>query len=188
MSNAAVLERKKPTLKRASDLKKEFDSRSITPDQTKPINLGSNLEDPFVRPDPDIFVPENDVLPADLDKLAFNEEPVKILIHRSGEKFSPKTTDLVAVNGIKAEMLFRNGWVQMGFLPRGVPLYTKRKYVEQLAHSKTTSYATRHEGTEVERPQNWTDPNTTPSVLFSVLEDKNPLGVEWLSEILRNQS
>jgi hypothetical protein len=193
MSNAVAekpekLERKRPTLKRAADLKKEFDSRSVKMDQKPAIDMGSNLEDPFER-NPDIFVPENDILPEDLDLLAFNEEPVKIMIHRSAEmKFQPKTTDLICVNGIKAEMLFRNGWVQIGYLPRGQAVYTKRKYVEQLAHAKVDHVSTEHEGTEVERPKNFTKIVTSASCTFSVLEDKNPRGAAWLEAILRNQS
>jgi hypothetical protein len=182
------LERKRQTLKRASDLKKEFDSRSVKMDQKAPIDMGSDLTDPINR-EPDIFVPENDVLPEDLDLLAFNEEPVTILIHKSQEmKFQPKTTDLICVNGIKAEMLLRRGWVQIGYLPRGVPFITKRKYVEQLAHAKVDHISTEHEGTEVERPKNFTNIVTSAACTFSLIEDKNPRGVAWLTSLLRNQA
>lgn len=190
MSNSAIAEKiaRKPkvNLKRASDLRRDFESGNVKIDQKPRIempDIGENLER-----EPDIIVPENEVLKAELDKLAFNEEPVKIIIHRSGEKFQPKTTDLIAVNGKKAEMLFRNGWVQIGYLPRGVAFYTKRKYVEQLAHAKVDNIQTQHEDATVERPKNWIDRSTTASALFAVLEDKNPLGIPWLEELLRSQA
>ncbi len=189
MSSAVAekLERKpKVHLKRAADLRRDFESASVKIDQKPSITvpeLGETLDR-----DGDIIVPENEVLKAELDQLAFNEEEIKIIIHRSGEKFQPKTTDLIAVNGKKAEMKFRNGWIQIGYLPRGVPLWTKRKYVEQLAHAKVDNIQTDHDDATVERPQNRIDRTTSAVAMFAVLEDKNPLGIPWLEALLRSQA
>jgi hypothetical protein len=111
------------------------------------------------------------------------------LIHRSIDpKFSPNCTDYIAVNGVAAEMLFKNGWIKLGYLPRGIPFYTKRKYVEVIAKSKMTQWSTRVEEKVNEDPMNYTDPVTSATLAFSVLEDKNPKGAEWLVTLLRQES
>lgn len=163
---------------------KEFDSRSVKIDQKPSINMGQ-LDDPLPEISTDI-VTEQQLKKDQADKLAFSNEKIKILIHRSGESFAPRCTDYIAVNGKGAEMLFKNGWVELGYLPRGYPFYTKRKYVEQLAHAKIDRIETR----VVERGQdrdNYTDRITSSVASFVVLEDPNPLGAPWLESILRNQ-
>jgi hypothetical protein len=162
---------------------KEVDSRSINPRQKPDIEMPSL--DVEMERTPELVAVETPLLKADYDKLAFNEEPVTILIHRSGEKFSPGCTDLISINGTKAEMLFKNGWVQIGYLPRGIGITTKRKYVEALAGAKTDTVSTRvieHDG---EDPRNTVERVTVNVCAFSVLEDKNPIGAEWLGQLLR---
>lgn len=166
---------------------KEFDSRSVEPNQKSTIVMPP-IADPVERK-PEIVIPETQLMKDDLEKLAFSEEPIKIFIHRSGEKFSPRTTDLVAVNGIKAEMLFKNGWVQIGYLPRGQEIIVKRKYVEQLAHAKMDNITTVVTGNTGmgEDTVNKVERVTTSVCQFSVLHDPNPKGIEWLSQLLRMQ-
>ena len=113
--------------------------------------------------------------------------PTRDDIHRSGERFASSVTDYIAVNGKPAEMLFKNGWVPIGYLPRGVVITTKRKYLERLAASKKDEVHTNvveHPGQD---PQNLVDRYTTSTLPFSLIEDKNPLGAEWLSQLLRQQ-
>ena len=163
----------------------EFDSRSI-PSPAPTTTAIPDLNEP-IRHEEDVVVPEGPLLKKHADALAFGEEAVTIMIHRSAEKFSPRCTDLIAVNGKMAEMLFRNGWVQIGYLPRGIEVTTKRKYVEQLASSKVNHINVISGQVGDENPRNEIEKITTPTCTFSVIEDKNPLGREWLSGLLRRE-
>jgi len=168
---------------KASQLHKEHDSRAHAPAQKPAVvipPLGTEIERT-----PDIIVSETPLTSKDLDRLAFNEEPMTIMIHRSHEKFSPRCTDFIAIQGVKAEMLFRNGWVQMGYLPRGQSFITKRKYVEALAGSKMDTIHTNVEDLPGGDTRNIVDRIVSATCTFSVIEDKNPLGAEWLARILQ---
>lgn len=169
--------------KKASQLRKEFDSRSQEPAQKPTIvmpPLGVELERT-----PELVVAEGPMVKSELDKIAFNEEPMTILIHRSHEKFSPRCTDLISINGVKAEMLLRQGWTQMGYLPRGQAFITKRKYVEVIATSKMDTIHTDVEDLPNGDKRNLVDRIVTATCTFSVIEDKNPMGVEWLTRLLQ---
>lgn len=127
------------------------------------------------------------------EALAFNEETVRILIHRSDdEDLASNVTDFIAVNGTKAEVIMHDGrWLALGYLPKGLPIYTKRKYVEQLARAKMDKVKTRIEDvTDSVGPggkENHVDRFTKAVAAFSVLEDKNPRGGEWLSRLLMSR-
>jgi len=165
--------------------KSELDSRSIPIPQKERIEMPPIHE--AVERDPEIVIPETPLIKGDFDKLAFAEEPVTILIHRSGEKFAPRTTDYVGVNGRPAEMLFKNGWIPMGYLPRGISITVKRKAVEVLARSKQDHVTTTVVERDNEDPKNFVERSTVSLTSFSMIEDKNPLGAEWLAQLLRQQ-
>jgi hypothetical protein len=176
-----------PVVRRGVKRKSELDSRSVTPEQ-KPSLKMAPINEPQERPST-IVPADPNMKDLDFDALAFSEDPIRILIHRSIDpKFSPNCTDYIAVNGVAAEMLFKNGWIKLGYLPRGIPFYTKRKYVEVIAKSKMTQWSTRVEEKVNEDPMNYTDPVTSATLAFSVLEDKNPKGAEWLVTLLRQES
>ena len=118
-----------------------------------------------------------------IDNLAFGEEAVRILIHRGQEKASSKTTDYIAVNGTPAEILFRNGWVPMGYLPKGVAFTTKRKYVAVIASSRIEGITTTVIERDKEDPNNVIERTLTSPLPFVVLEDANPRGAEWLQGV-----
>jgi hypothetical protein len=184
MSDAAIAEPivRKKKLKRLSEL----DSRSVDIPQKERIVLPPITES--VEREETIVLPEAPLVTADIDKLAFAEEPITILIHRSGERFAPRCTDYIGVNGKGAEMLFKNGWVSIGYLPRGQAIVTKRKYVEVLARAKQDNVNANYTRTnESEEPVNFVDRSTVSLCAFSVIKDENPLGAEWLSQILRQQ-
>lgn len=169
--------------KKASEITREHDSRAHEPAQKPQLviaPLGTELERT-----PEIIVSETPLLKKDIDALAFNEEPMTILIHRSNEKFSPRCTDLISVNGTKAEMLLRQGWTQMGYLPRGQAFITKRKYVEAMAGSKMDTIHPSVEHLPGGDTRNTLDRIVSATCTFSVIEDKNPLGAEWLARILQ---
>lgn len=165
--------------------KSELDTRETRIPQ-KPVLQMPGIDQAIERESPIVQV-ETPLLRDDLDKLAFAEEPVTILIHRSGEKFAPRSTDYIGVNGKGAEMLFKNGWVPIGYLPRGQSITTKRKYVEVLAKSKMDHVTTTVIERDNEDPQNLVERATVQLTTFSVIHDANPKGAEWLAQLLRMQ-
>ena len=175
---AATMERPKVVIRPSS---KEKDSRAHTPAQapsliTEPENRAEEIL-PLDRP----------LVKGEADALAFNEEPIRIIIHMEEDDQASshsRTTDLVAVNGIKAEVIIGNMWRQVGYLPKGIALYTKRKYVEQLARAKADKVSTRVEYLPDGDRRNHIDRFTKVKHPFSVLEDKNPLGAEWLERLI----
>lgn len=106
--------------------------------------------------------------------LAFNEEPVKIVVTEDGRPNAEQTIQLLC-----------NGLSQM--IIRGAPIIVKRKFVEILARAKSENIST---------PQ-YTDANGNSATKivkqaglkypFRVLEDRNPNGSVWLERVLREQ-
>jgi hypothetical protein len=115
--------------------------------------------------------------------LAFNEEPMTIRVEKSADKFAPKTVDCW-VNGKGVEVFLNGQWKSLGWLPVGVPVVTRRKYVEVLARAKPDTIQTEVEDAMVAQPRNEIARNTSTKYPFSVIEDKNPRGAAWLSKIL----
>ena len=132
-----------------------------------------------------IIVPVGAALIKDIAPgLAFAEEQLTIRIERSSDKFAPKVVD-VWVNGKGAESFVNGAWHELGFLPVGIPVITKRKYVEVMARSKTDNVTTQTGSINEENPVNHIDRITSSRTPFSVIEDKNPLGVQWLTRLLQ---
>lgn len=119
-----------------------------------------------------------------LDELAFNEEPVTIRIEPSAEKHAA-TAHPVWVNGKGAEVFQRGRWEEIGYLPAGKILIIKRKYLAVLACAKFDRIATEVDEATVENPKNVIQRFTSSAVSFSVIEDKNPKGAAWLTELIR---
>ena len=72
----------------------------------------------------------------------------------------------------KGAEIFTNGrWVEVGFLPVGEPVITKRKYVEVLAAAKHEAVNTRHDTAEAERPRNFVERTLSSRAPFSVIKD-----------------
>ncbi len=144
-------------------------------------------KDPIVdtdKYDGDIVIADKPFNKNYLDELAFQEEPVKIILNPSAEKNAP-TAFPVWVNGKGAEV-FQNGqWMEIGYLPVGLPIIIKRKYLEVIMRSKLDAVTTQHEDATVERPHNRINRSTSAVHSFSILEDKNPKGSAWAMEMLR---
>lgn len=126
-----------------------------------------------------------DVLDKDYaDKIAFFEEPVKIILHPGTEE-NAATSFPVWNNGKMAEVFQRGRWDEIGYLPLNKPIVVKRKILETIISAKITQIKTDHDS-ESRRPDGYIENKqksfTRPLNGFSVLEDKNPRGHEWLSE------
>lgn len=160
---------------------KELDTRSIRTEQ-KPDIEG----DVAVRERPDIVRADAALDKDRLDALAFMEEPVTIRLSPSTDKNAAMYFP-VWVNGKGCECWINGRWVEApnGYIPVGVMLTVKRKYVEVIARAKVDAVSTVVEGEDTDRPNNRVKRFTTPVHSFSVLEDKNPKGAAWLTEIIR---
>jgi hypothetical protein len=157
--------------------KKELHTSDLKVGQQPPIILDDNPID-----HENVILPVgNHLQPSYLASLAFAEEPVTIRIERSAEKFSPMVVD-AWVNGKGAEAFINGKWIECGFLPVGIPVITKRKYVEVLARSKVDTVNTnvvKHENHE----DNIIDRTTHSKVPFTIIKDANPVGTEWLTKL-----
>ena len=78
-----------------------------------------------------------------------------------------------------------NKWVEFGYLPVSKQLTIKRKYVEVLLRSKRDSVQTNVIERDNEDPRNLVERSTSSTALFSIIEDRNPKGAEWATELRR---
>lgn len=147
----------------------------------------------------DIILPASGVIPRGeqievLDKpltddyaaaLAFNEEPVAIMIEPGQEENSPRVID-VWVNGKGAEVLDpqTGRWNEINCLPVGGVITTKRKYVEVLARAKLDKVSTKHDDATVANPENRVVRTTSRRAVFQVMNDPSPRGREWLTRLM----
>lgn len=119
-----------------------------------------------------------------LDELAFMEEPVTIRIEPSNDKNAAGAFPAWC-NG-KAAEIFENGrWHEIGYLPVGRELIVKRKIVEIIVRAKVDTVHTQIIGQDSERPNNVINRFTSPVHSFSIIEDRNPRGPAWVSELRR---
>lgn len=178
---SAIAEAPKPVTRKVGR-SKGIHSDSVKLEQRSSVvqpPIEEKMENPFK------IEPVDRISEDELETLAFLEEPVKIHIFQSNDpNFAPLCTDYIANRGIPAEVLFKNGWVQMGYLPRGQSIYVKRKTVAQLASNRIDNIQVRVEHPKGEDPINHTTPVTTRTFQFQVLEDKNPLGPPWFERLL----
>jgi len=136
---------------------------------TTSLDLGAEREN-------DIILSDEQMLRKDyLDALAFAEEPVTIVLHRSREKFPP-THHAFYVNG------------QAEWVPVGKRHTLKRKFVEGIVRAQTIDFRTESyqiEGNEDAATVNQIMPSFSTPYSFEVLEDKNPNGRAWLEKLRR---
>ena len=160
---------------------REYSTADMPVGQLPPLKM-PNLDEPLIRVADEIEPVDTPLMTEHMKLLAFNEEPVTIRLERSGEKFAP-TQVPVQVNDRRAELLIDGKWIQIGWLPVGQVITTKRKYVEVLARSKPIDIKTEHDDANVENPENRIVRYTRSRFPFSVIRDSNPLGAEWLQRI-----
>lgn len=124
----------------------------------------------------------------DLDyaaELAFMEEAVTIRLQPSAER-NAATSFPCWVNGRGAEVLLNGRWVEFKYLPVAHILTTKRKYLEVIVRSKVDTLSTPDMDKSADQAEgNRLTRFTSPVASFSVIEDRNPKGAAWLSELMR---
>lgn len=122
-----------------------------------------------------------------LARLKFNEDPVTIIINETGKETDyPETHVPVQVQGKGAEVFYDGKWISICWLPIGQEITTKRKYLEALLRSKSETVRTQHDDATVERPRNMLRRSNTANYPVQIMEDRNPLGREWLSGLMRS--
>lgn len=123
-----------------------------------------------------------------LDELAFMEEPVTVRFSSGMDRFAPKFVDC-CVNGKGIEVLMNGRWLEFFQVPVNQNVTMKRKYLEVFARCKHTDVVARHRGVpnDNSQPINETIPSTNLKHPFSVIEDRNSRGPEWLTRILVGQ-
>ena len=117
------------------------------------------------------------------EALKFMEDPVTIVVTRSSEKYAPHVIDCW-VNGKGAEILMNGKWVETRAVPVGMPVTTKRKYVEVLLRSKTDTVNTKvhkREDSELNEVERYTSARAP----LQVLKDANPKGTAWMMDMAR---
>ncbi len=104
------------------------------------------------------------------NQMAFDNEMVKIMVMPSSSTY-PDHTFSVGVNGIQR------------LIVRGKEQWLPRRYVEVLLRAKVSYYANieqRNSQNELEVAYPETKSHRYP---LQILEDKNPLGVKWLTRV-----
>ena len=119
-----------------------------------------------------------------LDELAFMEEAVTIRLEPSSDKNAAGAFP-IWVNGKPAEVHQNGRWDEIGYLPVGRVLVVKRKVLEVIIRAKVDAIQTKIIDDNGERPNNIINRFTSPVHSFSIIEDKNPRGAAWVSEIRR---
>jgi hypothetical protein len=111
-------------------------------------------------------------LTANLDAVSFFNEIVTVVVHESTDQ-NAEPIPQVTVNG-------RNQ-----FFLRGQPIKVRRKYVAALARAKRTSF---RQSIRTDELSGGVVQRMTPSTglvyPFSVIDDPNPRGREWLQGVL----
>jgi hypothetical protein len=155
---------------RLATRKKELDTRGEQVGQDRVTTIA--LEGPVNADTDEIQVVEGPHFADQADALAFNEEPLVILIHPSSDKF-PEDPVQVAVNGRQC------------FIWRNKRTLVKRKYVERLARAQIEGVRQNIDD-QFKNPEEFNKLYRSSALRypFSVLEDKSPRGGAWLQKIL----
>jgi len=162
--------------------RKETHSDEFPMGEKPPLRDPVNLDEPVER-EPELILPVDKPLQKkQAEALAFSEEPITIRIERGPEKFAAPWAPCT-VNG-KAHVLIGGRWMQTTHFPVNKIFTTKRKYVEVLARSRTDNVSTEVIGRETDRPENVTYRSPSMRFPFTIIEDKNPMGREWLAQIM----
>lgn len=164
--------------------KPAFDSREIPIPQPEPFVM-PGLNEPLVRPETHIECMTEPLTKDYAEALAFAEEPVTIQIMPGHEKFAQKFQQ-AWVNGKRAELWLHGQWIEPKGVPVGVPITTKRKYVEVFARSVVDTIRTDviHPENPEEDVQNRVLHNVSANIVFMILEDRSPKAHAWRRSLL----
>jgi hypothetical protein len=148
--------------------RRSYDARDfMQPDQAAEISLEGDAA--ITREDITI---ENERFFRDkAEKIAFDMEPVTIMIHPSAEVHQEDPVQ-AGVNG------------RMVYIWRNRPTIVKRMYVEQLAKAKAGNVHQPHRDSSDPAEVNRLQISNSLKYPFSVLRDENPKGQAWLQSLM----
>ena len=149
----------------------EFNTAEIAPKQKRDIKLDLDTNLTQVRQNEEIIIASGGMDMEYLAELAFMEEKITIRLERTSEKNAPGFID-IGVNG-------RTEWLE-----KGKPISIARKYVEVLARCKSDMFETVAPNAESGEVVNRLSRNTLQKHPFTVIQDQNPRGYDWLTNIL----
>jgi hypothetical protein len=161
--------------------RREVYSEDLKVEQKAPIIGDDNTDEQrrtIIKADPASLSKEY------LEELAFNEEPVTIRLDPSTDQNAAKMV-FVSVNGKGCEVFMNNRWIEWKWIPIGQVLIIKRKYLEVLIGAKQDKITTDYGSPGDENPINRVNRFTSSYQSFQVIEDKNPRGMAWLTELRR---
>jgi hypothetical protein len=146
-------------------------------------DLVVSYDDPIERGEGIALAGEYDLIDKEYEaQLAFMEEPVVCQIEVQSRSDSPMTHVPVWVNGTAAEVRIDGKWIKAGYLPVGMELTLKRKYVEVLARAKPDEISTYHD----DRPEPGVPVRiirrTSSAYPLTIIND-TAKGYEWLQRI-----
>lgn len=125
------------------------------------------------------------------DMLKFNEEPVVIYIHPNLGTNHPEPAVPMWINGKGAEVYDKHSkrWIEIGMLPIGIEVTTRRKYVEQLARSKSENLTTKaYKDASTGNAYNETRRTQSLNNSFQIVYDWNKKeGKPWFDKIMRGR-
>lgn len=180
--NAPIARKRRNAIDNPTSLPgKELHTDDLKVGQRADISLGDSFED---REDNVILPVSADTNRDYLAALAFGEQPMKIRIESNSDKNAPKVVDCW-VNGVPAEEFHDGKWHKYGYLSIGRPLITRRKFVEVLARAKPDSVQTNVVERDNADPENMLQRFTSVKYPFSVIEDQDPKGADWLNRIIQ---
>lgn len=139
---------------------------------------------------PDVVVAQEVLTKDYADLLKFGEEPVTVILESGSDENAPIYQE-AWVNGRGAEFMIDGRWfpnypgLHAGYVPVGIELTIKRKYVEVLLRKRETKITTVHEGTDSAHPVNRVRRAPIHRAPLSVLHDANPKGRAWMAQMMR---
>lgn len=157
-----------------------LNTADVAIDQKPPILEAHNPKDEIVHADTTALAHKDY-----LDLLAMGEDPVTIYVEPASEENAPHSYHC-CVNGKGAECLGPDGkWHPVEWVPVGVKLTMKRKYVEVLVRAKKDRIVTKYGKVGDENPLNKIERITSAVANVQILDDKNPRGPAYFAELRR---
>lgn len=152
-------------------MKKEISSEDVKVGQDEPVDIPTEGD---IKREPAPKESDVDIVsPAAVGQAAFYNEKVRVLVHQSADQNNVEPIPMVSVNG------------RTQFFVRGQPTWVKRKYVAALARAKKTAYRQQVRVDEVTgHVVQRMVPSTAVAYPFSVVDDPNPNGRQWLEKVL----
>ena len=144
-------------------------SEKVGQDRHLDIPVTGSLDN-LVRTDQQIDIVDGPALGDYAGELAFNEEMVDVIVHETTEPNAPQLVE-VWVNGTPQRFI------------RGRVQSVRRKYVEVLARARQTGIKTTVDMSNG-NPVNRIERHTGLRYPFSVQNDPNPKGRDWLRQTL----